>query len=97
MPRLLYEARAKQMAGTATQGLLSAQSTSICTAACAAGCAHQNVTVEAGKTYLVRLISATSLLYTVRTAAAPALAQPCATDTSHLCSSAHKWPQIGLK
>lgn len=30
-----------------------------------AGCTHENVTVEAGKTYLVRLISATSLLYTV--------------------------------
>lgn len=28
------------------------------------GCTHENVTVEAGKTYLFRLISATSLLYT---------------------------------
>lgn len=74
-----------------------AQHTPTWHAACAAGCAHQNVTVEAGKTYLLRLISATSLLYTVSTAAAAALAQPCATDTSHLCSSAHKWPQIGLK
>jgi hypothetical protein len=32
----------------------------------AAGCAHTNVTVEAGKRYLFRLISATSLVYQVR-------------------------------
>lgn len=58
-----------------------------------AGCKHENVTVEAGKTYLVRLISAASLLYQVR-ALPHGASQHCQAAAVPPSSSAHTPPYI---